>query len=64
MPVEGGYVELVSVNSGLCLTVAGNSMSDGARLIQYWCDGRQSQQWRFRDAGGIYSNIKNRNSSK
>ena len=42
---SGDYFEIINVNSDFCLTVEGDSLDDGATLIQFPCDGRDSQQW-------------------
>ncbi len=55
-----GYGELVSVNSGMCLSVVSFSTMPGAGIVQGPCVGHDAQLFRFEDAGGGYSNIKNR----
>ena len=43
----GGYYRLVNVNSGLCLTIKGNSNTDGANIIQSKWKGYSSQRWKI-----------------
>ena len=44
----GGYYRLVNLNSGLCLTVKGNSNADGTNIIQSkWAAG-DGQRWKIK----------------
>jgi hypothetical protein len=56
-----GYGELVSVNSGMCLSVVSSSTDPGAGIVQAPCVGNDGQLFRFEGIGNGYSNIKNRN---
>jgi RNA polymerase sigma factor (sigma-70 family) len=39
-----------NVGSGLCVDVFGNATGDGAPLVQWVCQGKTNQQWRFTQA--------------
>ncbi len=43
----GGYYRLVNVNFGLCLTVEGNSKTDGANIIQSKWAAQSGQRWKI-----------------
>ena len=43
----GGYYRLVNVNSGLCLTVKGNTSADGANVIQSKWAAQSGQRWKI-----------------
>lgn len=45
--IGGGYYNIVSVASGLCLAVAGASNADGAPIIQEPCIGGNHQRFRL-----------------
>ncbi len=42
-----GIYTIKSVLSGLCVDVNGASQADGARLLQWTCQGSTNQQWAF-----------------
>ena len=52
LPTDGGYAEIVSRNSGQCLSVFGNSTSARRRLVQYPCFGGADQQWYYTGGSG------------
>ena len=53
-PQPGAY-ELVARHSNMCLDVSGASAADGARVIQWPCNGGDNQRWRVESAGsGFY----------
>jgi alpha-galactosidase len=62
----GGYVTVVSANSGRCLDVYGGvtATGDGARIVQWACHGGTNQQWRVQDLGTGYLNLIARHSNK
>ena len=43
----GGYYRLVNVNSGLVVSVKGNTKANGANVIQSRWAGQSGQRWRF-----------------
>lgn len=43
----GGYYRLVNVNSGLCLTVKGNTKTDGTNVIQSKWAAQSGQRWKI-----------------
>ena len=49
---DGGYAEIVSRNSGQCLSVFGNSTSARTRLVQYPCFGGTDQQRYYTGGSG------------
>ena len=52
LPTDGGYAEIVSRNSGQCLSVFGNSTSARTRLVQYPCFGGTDQQRYYTGGSG------------
>ena len=52
LPTDGGDAEIVSRNSGQCLSVFGNSTSAGMRLVQYPGFGGVDQQWYYTGGSG------------
>jgi hypothetical protein len=68
LPASGGalsgYYELVARHSGKCAAVAGESASDGAIVVQWDCNQRESQQWRVEAIAGGYYRITARHSGK
>ncbi|RQS23543.1 RICIN domain-containing protein [Burkholderia sp. Bp8998] len=46
------YTDIVSANSGLCLTSAGNSASWGAGIVQASCSGQSNTTWSFVPVAG------------
>jgi hypothetical protein len=62
----GGFVTIVSANSGRCLDVYGGvgATADGARVVQWACHGGTNQQWRVQDLGTGYVNLIARHSNK
>lgn len=50
---SGGY-QIISVNSGLALDVAGGIAKVGAEVRQFTPNGSKAQQWYLRDAGDSY----------
>jgi alpha-galactosidase len=62
----GGFVNVVSVNSGKCLDVSGgpSATGDGVRVVQWACNGGTNQQWRIQDLGTGYVNLIARHSGK
>jgi hypothetical protein len=46
--------ELVNENSSLCLDVYGYSLSNGANIDQYGCNGRSNQYWVLDQVGTYY----------
>jgi hypothetical protein len=56
LPTDSGYAEIVDENSGMCLSVAGNSPTPGTDLIQWPCgEANYSQQW-YLGPNGTYPN--------
>jgi pectate lyase C len=55
---------LVNVNSNKCLDVNGRSTADGARVIQWTCNGQTNQRWRSEDAGSGYVRLRAVHSNK
>lgn len=52
--VTGGTsARLVSVQSGLCLDVAGGSTAAGANVQQWTCNGGPAQRWTFSRSGDV-----------
>jgi hypothetical protein len=43
--------QFVAVNSAKCLDVVGGSLSDGARVQQWTCNGNLQQQWTLSNTG-------------
>ena len=43
----GGYYRLVNVNSGLVVSVKGNTKANGANVIQSKWAGESGQRWKF-----------------
>jgi alpha-galactosidase len=64
--VGGGYVNIVSVNSGKCLDVYGGATAtaDGVRIVQWTCGTGTNQQWRVQDLGTGYVQFIARHSNK
>jgi hypothetical protein len=62
----GGFVAVVSVNSGKCLDVFGGptATADGVRVVQWTCSGGTNQQWRIQDLGTGFVNLIARHSNK
>ncbi|TDB73978.1 RICIN domain-containing protein [Micromonospora sp. KC723] len=60
----GPYHNLVARHSGKCLDVSDNSATNGAKILQYTCNGGLNQQWRLTDAGGGYYRIIAQHSGK
>jgi hypothetical protein len=59
-----GIYEIVSVNSGLCLDVAGASHADGAPMIQWTCIGGGQQRFIARALGGGAYELRAQHSNK
>ena len=59
-----GFTPLIASHSGKCLDVNGESLDDGAAIIQWQCHSRDNQQWRLEVAGDGYSRIVSRHSGK
>ncbi len=55
---------MVVRSGGLCLDVAGESMADGAPVVQYGCSGAWNQEWSVRPTGGGWSARVARHSGK
>lgn len=47
-----GVYEILGEHSNLCITPNGSNPHDGTQLVQWYCVGAQSQQWRVLQAGG------------
>jgi alpha-galactosidase len=62
----GGFVTVVSVNSGKCLDVFGGptATGDGVRVTQWTCNAGTNQQWRIQDPGTGFVNLIARHSNK
>ncbi|HVU69770.1 MAG TPA: RICIN domain-containing protein, partial [Ktedonobacteraceae bacterium] len=60
--IPGSYYNIVNVNSGLLLDVAGSSTSAGALIVQNAASGASSQQWQMIAASAGYVSLVNRNS--
>jgi hypothetical protein len=60
--VSGTYYNLVNVNSGLVMDVAGSSTSAGALIVQATASNSTSQQWQMVSASAGYVYLVNRNS--
>jgi hypothetical protein len=52
--------EIVSRFNGKCLGIGGGSLQNGKAVIQWTCNGHESQQWQLQKSGEIV----NRNSRK
>jgi hypothetical protein len=56
MTALGGYLyQIIIVNSGLCLTVAGGATDRNIVSVQYLCDTDPSRKWRYMEIeGGMF----------
>lgn len=52
-----GELELVNMNSGLCLEVEGSSLADGAAIRQVTCTGLGNQLWKRHRVGNTFALI-------
>jgi hypothetical protein len=59
-----GFTPLIASHSGKCLDVSGESLDDGAPIIQWQCHSGDNQQWRLEAAAEGYSRIVSRHSGK
>ena len=59
-----GFTPLIASHSGSCLDVSGESLDDGASIIQWPCHGGDNQQWRLEGVADGYSRIVSRHSGK
>jgi chitinase len=61
-----GYHQLVVQNSGLCVDVSGNSVSNNAVIDQWACkdSGQANQEFQFNPVSGGYGELQNENSGK
>jgi Ricin-type beta-trefoil lectin domain len=50
-----GYQQIINVNSGKCMGVSGGSLSAGATIVQWTCDGSLNQYWRLGGPDGAYA---------
>jgi cytolethal distending toxin subunit A len=46
----GDVVEITNLNSGLCLTVAGDNTLRNGPSVQFTCDTDASRRWHFRQS--------------
>lgn len=51
-PAPGTATTLIAGHSNLCLSVAGGSRAEGARVVQETCNGSAIQKWTWRAANG------------
>ena len=59
-----GFTPLIASHSGSCLDVSGESLDDGASIIQWPCHSGDNQQWRLEGVADGYSRIVARHSGK
>ena len=64
LPDPTKYYYLVNKKSGKAIDVAGNSMDNGGKVIQYSKNNTSHQQWQFQDAGNGYYYIVAKHSGK
>ena len=49
-PDVSAYALVAARHSDRCLDVSGNSLSNGAKLQQFWCHEGANQRWRLVDS--------------
>ena len=59
-----GFTLLIASHSGGCVDVSGESLDDGASIIQWQCHNGDNQQWRLEVVADGYSRIVSRHSGK
>ena len=59
-----GFTLLIASHSGGCVDVSGESLNDGASIVQWQCHNGDNQQWRLEVVADGYSRIVSRHSGK
>lgn len=49
---DDGVYEILGEHSNLCVTPSGSSVHDGTQLVQWYCVGAATQQWKLVPVGG------------
>lgn len=62
-PAAGKHT-IYNLDSGWCMDVVGESLSDGVGVQQFPCHGNDNQSWRFEPEGSGYSSIRAAHSGK